>query len=265
MRPRFGGGDSVGAGAGLFDGPLGHRPGRADGDGVSGLKRSGRKNRSADLGIGVTLLRMGLVDTHRDGVLQPLQVPDADVLYAAEVDLGAPYEALLSHLIGAIPWRSESIVLWGKRYVQPRLIAWYGDGDASYTYSGLTLTPLRWTPTLIRLKEHVERLAQTTFNSVLLNYYRNGQDSMGFHSDDEPELGPAPIIASLSLGDPRTFVLKHKTRKQLRPLKMQLTSGSLLLMRGDTQRNWRHAVEKETRPCGPRINLTFRRIVQPVQ
>lgn len=193
--------------------------------------------------------------------LQPLQVSDAEVLYASQVDLGAPYEALLSHLIGAIPWRSESIVLWGKSYVQPRLIAWYGDKDARYTYSGLTLTPQAWSPTLLRIREHVERLSEAKFNSVLLNYYRNGQDSMGFHSDDEPELGATPIIASLSLGEERTFILKHKTQKQLKPLRLSLASGSLLLMRGETQRNWRHAIEKEKRPCGPRINLTFRRIL----
>lgn len=194
--------------------------------------------------------------------LEPLRVPDAEVLYASHVDFGEPDHALLAHLIEAIPWRSESIVLWGKTYVQPRLIAWYGDPGASYTYSGLTLTPLPWTPALLGIKQRVEQLSDAVFNSVLLNYYRDGQDSMGFHSDDEPELGPAPIIASVSLGDERTFVLRHKKKKQLKPIRLPLASGSVLLMRGDTQRNWRHAVEKEQRPCGPRINLTFRRIVE---
>jgi alkylated DNA repair dioxygenase AlkB len=193
--------------------------------------------------------------------LELLPVPDAEVLYAPRVDFGEPDQAILAHLIETIPWRSESIVLWGKSYVQPRLIAWYGDPAATYTYSGLTLTPLPWTPTLMRIKQRVEQISDATFNSVLLNYYRDGQDSMGFHSDDEPELGPAPVIASVSFGEERTFVLKHKRKKSLKPIRLPLASGSLLLMRGETQRNWRHAVEKEDRPCGPRINLTFRRIV----
>jgi alkylated DNA repair dioxygenase AlkB len=194
--------------------------------------------------------------------LEPMHVPDAEVLYAPHVDFGEPDQAILAHLIETIPWRSESIVLWGKSYVQPRLIAWYGDEEASYTYSGLTLAPLPWTPTLMRIKQRVEDVSETLFNSVLLNYYRDGQDSMGFHSDDEPELGPAPIIASVSFGEERTFVLKHKRKKNLKPMRLPLASGSVLLMRGETQKNWRHAVEKENCPCGPRINLTLRRIIE---
>jgi alkylated DNA repair dioxygenase AlkB len=194
--------------------------------------------------------------------LEALPVPDAEVLYAAHVELHAPAEAVLAHLIETIPWRSESIVLWGKAYLQPRLTAWYGDEGARYTYSGITLTPRPWTPSLLQIKQRVEALCAYTFNSVLLNYYRDGRDSMGLHSDDEPELGPTPVIASLSLGEQRTFILRHKSNKQLRPIRLPLPSASLLLMRGETQKHWRHGIEKEKRACGPRINLTFRSILR---
>ena len=107
----------------------------------------------------------------------------------------------------------------------------------------------------------VEDLANERFNGVLLNYCRDHRDSMGFHSDDEKELGQAPVIASVSLGATRTFVLKHKTRSELKPVRLELPSGSLLLMKGLTQKNWKHGIDKQSRPCGPRVNLTFRRIV----
>jgi alkylated DNA repair dioxygenase AlkB len=100
------------------------------------------------------------------------------------------------------------------------------------------------------------------FNSVLVNYYRDNRDSIGFHSDDEPELGARPVIASLSLGEERTFILKHKRSKSVSPVHLRLASGSLLLMKGDTQRCWRHGILKESRSCGPRVNLTFRTIIQ---
>lgn len=198
--------------------------------------------------------------TH-SSALQPLQVPDADVLYARHIDLGESAETLLHHLIETISWRSESIVLWGKTHAQPRLIAWYGDEGKRYTYSGLTLVPLPWTPLLAHLRQRVEQLTAAHFNSVLLNYYRDGHDSMGFHSDDEPELGPNPIIASLSLGEERVFILKHRTKRHVKPVRMSLASGSVLLMQGETQRYWKHGIEKDKRACGPRINLNFRRIV----
>jgi alkylated DNA repair dioxygenase AlkB len=193
--------------------------------------------------------------------LERLQIHDADLRYAPAIDLGAPADALLRSLIDTIAWRSESIVLWGRTYAQPRLIAWYGDEGKHYTYSGLTLVPLPWTPLLTQIKERVEQLTTVQFNSVLLNYYRDGNDSMGMHSDDEPELGPDPIIASLSLGAERTFILKHKTKRETRPLHLQLSSASLLLMQGETQKHWKHGIAKEKRACGPRVNLNFRRIV----
>lgn len=190
-----------------------------------------------------------------------IPMPDAEVFYLARLALAAPDGQLLGQLIAEIPWRREDVVMWGRRIPQPRLTAWYGDPGASYAYSGIELAPLPWTPILLDIKSRIEEAVGAIFNSVLLNFYRDHQDSIGFHSDNEPELGKQPVIASLSLGAARTFVLKHKTLKNVEPVRLRLASGSLLLMRGDTQRCWRHGVPKESRPCGPRINLTFRQII----
>lgn len=196
-----------------------------------------------------------------DAELRRIEIPDADVYYLPSTPLPEPDSALLNSLIEQVPWRQEQVLVWGKRHLQPRLVAWYGDKDRSYTYSGIHLVPLPWTDLLMKLKDSVEAIAKAPFNSVLLNYYRHQRDSMGFHSDDEPELGKNPVIGSLSLGEERAFILKHKTRKDIAPVRLQLASGSLLLMKGETQRNWKHGIDKQSRPCGPRVNLTFRRIL----
>jgi alkylated DNA repair dioxygenase AlkB len=159
------------------------------------------------------------------------------------------------------PWRQEEITVYGKPYLQPRLSAWYG--DLAYSYSGIRLEPLPWTPTLLEIKRRVETLVKHNFNSVLLNLYRDQHDGMGMHSDDERELGPEPAIASLSLGEERTFLLKHKSRKDLKTVKLTLPSGSLLLMQGQTQQHWRHGINRERQVCAPRLNLTFRTIHRP--
>jgi alkylated DNA repair dioxygenase AlkB len=200
-------------------------------------------------------------DLFRAGTaLERIPMQDAEVYYLRELALAQSAEPVMKQLIDEIPWRAENIVVRGKTYPQPRLTAWYGDSGANYTYSGILLEPLPWTDALIDIKNRVEEIAGTDFNSVLLNYYRNHRDSMGLHSDDEPELGRRPTIASLSLGEERTFILKHKTRKALGSVRIKLASGSLLLMKGETQHCWKHGIEKEKRPCGPRVNLTFRRI-----
>jgi alkylated DNA repair dioxygenase AlkB len=196
---------------------------------------------------------------------QRLDLPDADVHYLPALALAQSPGAILARLIESMPWRSEEITVYGKRYVQPRLTAWFGDPEARYSYSGISLEPLPWTDLLSDLRERVEAAADARFNSVLLNYYRNHDDRMGLHSDDEPELGKSPTIGSLSLGAERTFILRHKKRRDLRPFRIRLASGSLLVMRGETQHRWKHGVEKERYPCGPRINLTFRRIVSAVR
>jgi alkylated DNA repair dioxygenase AlkB len=197
-----------------------------------------------------------------DATFQRLPASDADLLYRSRLEIGAPTGVVLNELIEHTPWRAESVVVWGKRHLQPRLTAWYGDEDARYEYSGLELDPWPWTPRLLVIKASVERAAGSRFNSVLLNYYRNERDSMGMHSDDEPELGAEPVIASLSLGEARTLVFRHRSDRRRKSIRIELGDGCLLLMRGATQRNWKHGIAKERRPCGARVNLTFRRIVQ---
>lgn len=193
------------------------------------------------------------------GLTLPLQ--DADVTYWPRIQLPRSADGILQELVTQTPWRSQSIVVWGKQCMQPRLIAWYGDAGAQYAYSGIRLQPLGWTPLLQRLKACVEATCGHTFNSLLINFYRDHHDSIGFHSDNEPELGPQPVIASLTFGEARTFVLRHKTDKATPPFRIALGAGSLLVMQGDTQANWKHGIEKLSRPCGPRVNLTFRRIL----
>jgi alkylated DNA repair dioxygenase AlkB len=199
-----------------------------------------------------------LFSTHKE--LEHIPMQDAEVYYLLHLPLVQPPHIVLGQLIDEVPWRAEKIVVWGRTYLQPRLIAWYGDVGMNYTYSGINLSPLPWTQALLDIKSRVEAFARTDFNSVLLNYYRDHRDSMGLHSDDEPELGERPILASLSLGEERTLILKHKREKALKLVRLKLASGSLLLMKGETQHHWKHGIEKETRPCGPRVNLTFRRI-----
>ncbi|MEP1596113.1 MAG: alpha-ketoglutarate-dependent dioxygenase AlkB, partial [Halieaceae bacterium] len=126
--------------------------------------------------------------------------------------------------------------------------------------SGIAHEPLEWTETLSALRLQMEILCQCKFNSVLLNYYRDHRDSMGLHADDEAELGREPVIASLSLGEQRSLYFKHKTRRELKTFNLPLPSGSVLVMRGPTQRFWKHGLRKLGKPCGPRVNLTFRYI-----
>jgi alkylated DNA repair dioxygenase AlkB len=190
-----------------------------------------------------------------------LRLPGAEIVYHRHFLPDRDAVTMLRRLIYEIPWRQDNVVLWGKSIPQPRLTAWYGDPGRSYTYSGLTLDPLPWTNDLQTLRTTVERVAGASFNSVLLNYYRDHNDSVGFHSDDEPELGATPTIGSISLGETRTLTFRPKKRKDWEPARIALESGSLLVMTGDTQRNWRHAIAKKSRPCGPRVNLTFRRIL----
>ena len=193
--------------------------------------------------------------------LERIPIADGEVYYLSKLDLGSDDYRIFDQLTADVPWRQERILVWGKMHLQPRLVAWYGDRGSDYTYSGITLTPLPWTDFLLEMKRRIEAVSAASFNSVLLNYYRDNRDSMGFHSDDEPELGLRPVIASLSLGEERTLTMKHKLNKLVKPVRLKLASGSLLLMKGETQKYWTHGIAKESRPCGPRVNLTFRRIV----
>lgn len=155
-----------------------------------------------------------------------------------------------------LAWQQQAIRMFGQSVLQPRLQFWCG--DKAYHYSGLTLPRSPWPPCLLTIKSQIEQVSGHRFNSVLGNLYRNGQDYMGWHSDDEPELGTNPVIASLSLGQTRRFLLRHKQSGEKREL--ALADGSLLIMAGATQHYWLHQVAKTQRPCEARINLTFRYI-----
>jgi len=167
--------------------------------------------------------------------------------------------ALLEQLRRHTPWQQQSIHMYGKVLQTPRLTAWYGDKGSSYTFSGTRFDPLPWTPELAQLRQEIAGFTGMPFNSVLLNYYRDGNDSVAWHSDDEPELGDQPHIASLSLGQARRFDFRHR-QDHRRKHSLQLTNGSLLLMKGDLQHSWEHRIPKSARPMAPRINLTFRMI-----
>jgi alkylated DNA repair dioxygenase AlkB len=167
-------------------------------------------------------------------------------------------ELLLQCLWSELDWRQDSIVLFGRRVQQPRLSAWLGDAGARYRYSGLSLEPLPWNPALRGLRHALESRLGRPFNSVLVNAYRDGRDSMGWHADDEPELGQEPVIASVSLGACRRFVVRRVQTREL--TEFHLEHGSLLVMSGSSQAEFRHALPKTSRPCGLRINLTFRQI-----
>ena len=188
-----------------------------------------------------------------------LPMPEADVRYTAGW-LGAPEADALQHaLIEEIPWEVHRIRMFGREVASPRLSCWIGDPGATYTYSRSRFEPRPWTPALARLRDRLARETGVRFNSVLANRYRDGHDAMGWHSDDEPELGPEPVIASISVGAPRTFAFR--ARADGRRVDLVLEHGSLLLMAGRTQHAWRHALPRTRRPLGERINLTFRAIL----
>ncbi len=163
----------------------------------------------------------------------------------------------LNRLQHEIAWKQEPIKIFGKAVMQPRLTAWYGNADKVYSYSGITMHPLLWTGVLLKIKQKIEATAGVQFNSALLNLYRDGKDSMGWHRDNEPELGANPVIGSVSFGAGRVFRLRHYVSKKSQ-VAVELTHGSFLLMQGETQHYWEHSIPKTTESIGPRINITFR-------
>jgi alkylated DNA repair dioxygenase AlkB len=185
-----------------------------------------------------------------------LGLPDARLqLWPAFLD-PAECGPLFAQLCAELPWQTQPIRMFGKWLMQPRLICWVGDPGTVYTYSHQVQHPQPWTPTLQTLRCRIEAITGARYNSVLINRYRNQHDSVSWHADNEAVLGPTPAIASLSLGATRRFQLRHP-RRALRHT-LHLADGSLLLMAGPTQRHWQHAVPKESRPTGERLNLTFR-------
>jgi alkylated DNA repair dioxygenase AlkB len=165
-------------------------------------------------------------------------------------------DLLLNGLRNNIAWKQESMNMYGRKIDFPRLTAWYGNNDKPYSFSGITLQPLPWTNEILTIKNKIEPVAKTVFNSVLLNLYRDGNDSISWHTDAEKELGPNPVIASVNFGATRKFQLRHVKTKE--KLEIELTPGSLLIMQGELQHFWQHQVPKTSNPVGERINLTFR-------
>lgn len=176
----------------------------------------------------------------------------------------SPREALKSYqaLLSDIPWKNDEAVIFGKHIITARKVAWYGDSEFSYTYSGTTKQALTWTPELETLKTLVEQLTGTRYNSCLLNLYHDGNEGMAWHSDDERSLGKDTTIASVSFGAEREFRLKHKRTDE--KVSILLESGSLLVMKGTTQTHWLHSIPKTKKVTTPRINLTFRTMLPQV-
>lgn len=181
-------------------------------------------------------------------------------------DLGqiiAEPQPLYQQLLSELPWQADKVTLFGKTHITTRQIVWMGENDSMYYYSGHRRQAIPWSEPVFHVKRLIEdRLAQIgiviEFNSCLLNYYPTGEDGMGYHADDEPELGPQPVIASLSLGAQRKFVLKHKTSKT--KVELPLSAGQLIVMHGTTQQHWKHTITKTKMVKQGRISLTFRRM-----
>ncbi|WP_271782819.1 alpha-ketoglutarate-dependent dioxygenase AlkB family protein [Aquimarina algiphila] len=186
-----------------------------------------------------------------------LDMPDADVVYYPELFSRNQSDVLFETLLKTIDWQQDNITVFGKTYPQPRLTALYSDNDQSYSYSNITMYPKPFTTELVLIKEKIEPISQITFTTCLLNLYRNGQDSNGWHSDNEKELGKHPVIGSVSLGEERWLHFKNKKDKNQKH-KIKLQHGSLLLMKGKTQEYWLHQIPKTKKVIRPRINITFR-------
>lgn len=201
-----------------------------------------------------------MTDLFASSAFESVPLPGADVRLARAWLSPVEADAVFASLCSGIAWERHRIRLFGREVDSPRLSCWIGDADAVYRYSGARFEPRPWLPVLSLLRERLSRQLDAPFNSVLANCYRDGNDAMGWHADDEPELGESPIIASLSLGAERLFAFKPRTQAG-RPLRLHLPHGSLLVMAGATQRSYRHALPRTRRVIGERLNLTFRQIV----
>lgn len=183
---------------------------------------------------------------------------DGEVIYYGPIMSGKESVLIFNLLLENINWKNDEVILFGKHIVTKRKVAWYGNKNYTYTYSNTIRTAEVWTPELLELKKIVEEKTETKFNSCLLNLYHDGNEGMSWHSDDEKEMVKQGSIASLSFGADRKFSFKHKTTKET--VSVLLEKGSLLVMKGKTQDNWLHAINKSTKIKMPRINLTFRQL-----
>ena len=189
-----------------------------------------------------------------------LELPDAHITYVTDFLKTDEAHKLFEHLKHKTNWHHDDITLFGKTYKQPRLTALYAETNKTYTYSNVTMHPEPMSSELLSIKKKIEIITESEFNSVLLNLYRHGQDSNGWHADNEKELGKNPVIASLTLGAQRVFHFKHRTVPNEK-YKIQLEHGSLLIMAGEMQQYWLHCIPKSKKTIGERINLTFRLIL----
>ncbi len=193
---------------------------------------------------------------------ESLDVPSADLRYWPGWLTAAQAAAAYAELTASVPWHQAEIWVGGQKRLIPRLQCWMGDVGTQYRYSGTSFAPMPWVPAVAKLKVQLEEDCNARFNSVLLNWYRTGQDSVSWHADDEPELGKTPIIASLSLGATRVFKLRPQQRpKGVKTLSLALHHGDLLLMAGATQQHWQHALPKAPSTVAGRLNLTFRWVI----
>ena len=218
-------------------------------------------------GVPANMARPDLPDTSRtylaSAIPSRVDVPltDGELRYWPDAFTGDEAARLFAALRAGLAWATEEIMIFGERRRVPRLVAWYGEPEAIYTYSGVCHEPRAFTPDLMAVRERVEQLCSARFNSVLANLYRDGRDGMGWHADDERELGTDPVIASVSLGAMRRFTLRHRRRRALTH-SIELAPGSLFVMAGATQHHWLHALPKTQREVGERINLTYRWVRQ---
>lgn len=189
-----------------------------------------------------------------------LNLPDATFEYYPNFFDKEKADLLFKKLFKDTPWQQDTITLFGKTHLQPRLTALYGNEGKPYSYSNIVMHPHHWTPTLMHIKNEIENIINQNFTTVLLNLYRNEKDSNGWHADNEKELGRNPIIASLSLGEHRTFQLKHNEKKEAKQ-NLILNHGSLLLMKEGSQIHYKHQLPKASSSKKDRINLTFRTII----
>ena len=187
-----------------------------------------------------------------------LDLPDAEVIHFQIFFSPKESKRLYNNLYDTIAWQQDQIKIFGKLIDLPRLTAWVGEEGALYTYSGIAMQPQPWSKALLFIKKRIEKEAGVVFTNCLLNLYRTGKDSVGWHQDNEPELGKNPTIGSVSFGATRAFQLKHRYRKDLKKITIPLTDGSFLLMQETTQHFWKHQIPKTTKIVKPRINLTFR-------
>lgn len=196
---------------------------------------------------------------HQSPIPQNLLPHDGTVLYYGKIFNHQKSSEFLQYLLNEIPWKNDEAYIFGKHIITKRKVAWYGDENFSYTYSGATKQALSWTPELLELKKIAEEKTEATYNSCLLNLYHDGSEGMAYHSDDEKSLGRHSAIASMSFGAERKFLFRHKKTKER--VDVFLEAGSLLVMKGETQINWLHRLPPTKKVHKPRVNLTFRLMV----